>query len=270
LIAVAGIMPGASEGPSRPHEETPAEAVARGQAAYDLGRLDDALVAFETAIQLAPQRAVPWYDAAATLFQLGRYAEARQRYIEAAEHADSFLRTKIDYGLGNTALVLGNIPEAIASYDACLASTAHGRGLDAVRRDAGANRQFALEQPQPPSISQGESSGDQPKSRRPDRRRNPNRNHDDGDSPDGQPESGQGGSGNSESEQAADDQNKRPSTRRRWTGGAGRGRSTAPATHGDSPDDRLDAALANIRAAQSRRLPDDPPPATANDDRRDW
>ena len=29
---------------------------------------------------LPPQRAVPCYDAAATLFQLGRYAEARQRY----------------------------------------------------------------------------------------------------------------------------------------------------------------------------------------------
>jgi Ca-activated chloride channel family protein len=270
LIAVAGVMTGASDGPSKPHDESAAEAVARGQAAYDAGQLDDALATFESAIQLAPQRAVPWYNAAATLFQLGRYAEARQRYVEARERADSFLRTKIDYALGNTALVLGEIPAAIAYYDACLASTAHGKGLDAVRRDAGANRRFALEQPQPPAISQGESSGDQPKSQRPDRRRNSNRNDDDADSPDGQPETGQGGAGNSESELGADDQNKRPSTRRRRTGGAGGGRSTAPGTHGDSPDDRLDAALENIRAAQSRRLPDDPPPATANDDRRDW
>jgi len=270
LIAVAGIMTGAGDGPSKPHVETAAEAVARGQAAYDAGRLDDALAAFETAIQLAPQRAVPWYDAAATLFQLGRYAEARQRYVEAREHADSFLRTKIDYALGNTALVLGDIPGAIASYDECLASTTGGKGLDAVRRDAGANRRFALEQPQPPAISQGESSGDQPRSQRPDRRRNSNRSNDDGESPDGQPETGPGGGGNSESEPAADGKNNRPSTRRRRSGGAGGGRSTAPGTHGDSPDDRLDAALENIRAAQSRRLPDDPPPATANDDRRDW
>lgn len=270
LIAMAGILTGAGDGPPEPQVETAAEAVARGQAAYDAGRFDEALTAFETATQRASQRAVPVYDAAAALFQLGRHAEARQRYVEAREYADSFLQTKIDYALGNTALVMGDIPGAIASYDACLASTASGKDLDAVRRDAKANRLFALEQPQPPAISQSESSGDQPKSQRPDRRRSSNRTNDDGDSPDGQPESGQGGGGNSDSAPDADGQDNRPSTRRRRPGGAGGGRSTAPGSHGESPDDRLDAALEHIRAAQSRRLPDDPPPATANDDRRDW
>jgi Ca-activated chloride channel homolog len=250
--------------------EPAAKAVARGQAAYDDGRLVDALSAFETAIQRAPNRAVPFYDAAATLFQLGRYAEARQRYVEASEHADSFLRTKIDYALGNTALVLGDIRGSIASYDKCLDSTASGEGLDAVRRDARANRLFALEQPQPPAISQDESSGDQPKSQRPDRRRNSNRSNDDGDSPDAQPETDPGGSGNADSNSDTDGQQNRSATKRRRPGGPGGGRSTDPASPGDSPDDRLDAALENIRAARSRRLPDDPPPAADNDDERDW
>ena len=62
----------------------------------------------------------------------------------------------------------------------------------------------------------------------------------------------------------------RPRTSRRRIGGAGGGRSTPPGTRGDSPEDRLDAALENIRAAQSRRIPEDPPPASANDDRKDW
>jgi Ca-activated chloride channel homolog len=271
LIAMAGILTGAGDGPATPHVESAAEAVARGQAAYDAGQLDDALSAFEAAIQRAPNRAVPFYDAAATLFQLGRYAEARQRYVEAGERADSLLRTKIDYALGNTALVLGDIPGAIASYDACLDSTASGEGLDAVRRDAMANRLFALEQPQPPAISQDESSGDQPKSQRPDRRRKSNRSDDDGDSPDAQPDTGQGGGGNSESNADADGQHNRSATKRRRPGGAGGGRSTEPGSQGDSPDDRLDAALENIRAARSRRLPDeDPPPPTANDNSRDW
>ncbi len=251
--------------------ETAAEAVARGQAAYNAGHLDDALAAFETAIQREPQRAVPWYDAAATLFQLGRYAEARQRYVEARKHADGFLRTKIDYALGNTALLLGDIPAAIASYDDCLESTATGAGLDAVRAT-------------PRPIAGSHSSSRSPprflKARAPAISRNPSGRTVDETRigamttairPDGQPETGQGGGGaNPESDPNADGENNRPTPRRRRAGGAGGGRSTAPGTHGDSPDDRLDAALEHIRAAQSRRLPDDPPPATANDDRRDW
>ena len=67
LIAMAGILSGAGDTPSKPHVETAAEAVARGQAAYNEERLDDALAAFEMAIRRAPQQAVPLYDAAATL-----------------------------------------------------------------------------------------------------------------------------------------------------------------------------------------------------------
>ena len=43
-----------------------------------------------------------------------------------------------------------------------------------------------------------------------------------------------------------------------------------PGARGDTPDDRLDAALEHIRDAQNRRLPDEDPPVSANDDRKDW
>ncbi len=50
---------------------------------------------------------------------------------------------------------------AVEHYDNCLASTAVGAGLDAVRQDAAINRQFAPEQAPPSIAPQGESDRDQ-------------------------------------------------------------------------------------------------------------
>jgi len=268
LIAVAGLAAGAGDAPPLVRAESASEAVARGQAAYDAGSLEQALAAFEVAIPLAPKSAVPRYNAAATLFQLERHAEARLRYLEARQRAGGWLRTKIDYALGNTALALGDIPEAISSYDACLASTEAGAALDAVRLDAAINRRFALEQAPSLAIPQDQNSGDQPQSRRPDQRRAPNRRGGGDDpSPEGQPESDpeSGGTGPD-----AGGQGDRPPTGRRRMGGAGGSRSSPAGARGDSPEDRLDAAIEQINAAQSRRLPEEPPPASTNDDGKDW
>ncbi|MFI5458549.1 MAG: VWA domain-containing protein [Isosphaerales bacterium] len=268
LIAMAGLAIGAGDGPLKSRAESAAEAIARGQAAYLAGRLDEALADFEVGIPRAPRSAVPRYNAAAAFFQLGRYAEARQRYLEARQRAVGSLRTKIDYALGNTALAMGDVPGAISAYDACLASTDGGAALDAVRRDAAINRRFALEQAQSLAVPQDEISGDQPQSQRPDRRRAPNRRGGgDNQSPEGQPESDPGSTGTGPD---AGGQGDRPAASRRRTGGAGGGRSSPPGTRGDSPEDRLDAALDQIRAAQSQRLPEEPPPASATDDRKDW
>src|SRR5262249_44955126 len=161
IIASVGLIVGAGEPPdSAPAKPvgTPAvkpavsarsiparEAVTRGRAAYDAGRLDEALAAFEEAARSAPTSAIPRHDLAAVLFRLGRYEEARDRYAEARDRADEALRTKIDYAMGNTALALGDVTGAIAAYDACIASTAGGDGLEAVRQDAEINRKFAYE-----------------------------------------------------------------------------------------------------------------------------
>ncbi len=87
---------------------------------------EEALKSFETAIARAPQSAIAQYNAAAALFQLHRYAEARERYLEARLRASPILRIKIDYALGNTALALGELAAAIKSYDDCLSTTAGG------------------------------------------------------------------------------------------------------------------------------------------------
>ncbi len=246
--------------------------MARGRAAYAAKGFDEALTHFEAAARLAPNTAIPHYDAAAVLFQLGRYHEARQRYLEARRFADSSLQTKIDYALGNTSLALGNVPDAIHSYDDCIASTARGAALDIVRSDAAINRAFAYRQAQSPSVPQGQGSDDPSASHKPDRRKSPDK-RDGGDNPGAgdEPETGPsaGGTGPEDDADKATGRDRPPRSRRRM-GGAGGGRSTPPSPSGESPEDRLDNALENIRAAQSRRLPDEPPPTSANDDRRDW
>src|SRR5512135_245529 len=237
--------------------ETADQAVARGRVAYQAGRLADALAAFERAIALDPGGAVPRYDAAAALFRLERYPEALGRYGEARGRADARLRTKIDYALGNTALALGEVAEAIRHYDACLASTVLDADLDAVRRGAAINRRFAAEESArrpsaPPEPSSGSGS-------RPDRPRAP------GPNPNGD-ESSKSSPPGAESETPVPPEDFPPSGRR-GPGGAG-GDVTDP-RHG-SPEDRLAEALDNIREAKRRRLPDEPPPDEEGDDREDW
>ncbi len=249
-----------------------AELVALGRTAYEAGKLDESLTHFESAARLAPKEAVPPYDAAAVLFRLGRYDEALQRYREARQLADSSLKTKIDYTLGNTSLALGDIPGAIHSYDECIASTARGAELDSVRHDAAINRDFANRQAQSPSIPQGQGSDDPTASHKSDRRNAPDR-RDGGETPGegDEPETGPptNGAGGEEDSDKAVGRDRPPRSRRRF-GGAGGGRTTPPNSSGESPEDRLNAALESVRAAQSRRLPDEPPPASATADRRDW
>ena len=180
------------------------------------------------------------------------------------------MRTKIDYAIGNTALAEGDIPGAIRSYDECLASTARGAALDAIRRDAAINRSFALEQPQSLAAPQDDRSGDGSQSRKLDRKRSSKTpGAGEKQSSEAEPESDPGNAGANGENDTRGDRNRPPASRRRM-GGAGGGRTSPPEERGDSPDDRLDAALEHIRAAQSNRIPDDEPPVSANDDRKDW
>jgi Ca-activated chloride channel homolog len=252
VVAGAFVMLGAGSG-----RETANEAVARGRVAYQAGRLADALTAFEHAIALDPGQAIPRYDAAATLFRLERYPEALARYGEAHSRAEARLRTKIDYALGNTALALGEVAEAIRHYDACLASTAPAAALDAVRQDAAINRRFAEEESArrrstPPEPEDGSGS-------RPERPRPPGPNPEGG-------ESSKSSSPGAKAETRVPPEDLPPSGRR-GPGGAG-GDATNP-RHG-SPEDRLADALDNIREAKRRRLPDELPPGDEEDDRKDW
>ncbi|HMF36194.1 MAG TPA: tetratricopeptide repeat protein, partial [Isosphaeraceae bacterium] len=256
--AQAGIPPGASA----------AALVARGESAYLAGQFTEALSMFESAIERAPGQPIPRYDSAATLFKLQRYEEARQRYQEARDRAGTALRTKIDYALGNTVLVLGDVAGAVEHYDNCLASTAVGAGLDAIRQDAAINRQFALEQAAPSIAPQGESDRDQSPSKKRNRPPGARRRGDDGNAPTPDESSGTGPQPDGSNSQGEADN--RPVKGRRRAGGGGGASNVPPGSLGESADDRLDNALDQIRDAQHRRLPADSPAESSGDGRKDW
>jgi len=250
-LAAALCQVAADSGP-----ETAAAAVARGRDAYAAGRFDEALAAFESAAALAPGRAVPDYDVAATLYSLGRPAEAVDRYRKAREHAGAALRTKIDFALGNAAVALGDLPAAIRSYDACIASAARGEALDAVRDDAAANRRFVLER-----LRESTAEQDQPDEQGAD-------DHPDGVQSQGDAKAEQGpGDGPDGRAPDSTDGEGTDAPSPSQAGGAG-GSGAAPP--GASPDERLDAALDRVRDALRRRLPDQPPPDSPRGDRKDW
>jgi Ca-activated chloride channel family protein len=256
-VVCLGASAGAGAGAGATREEASATGnVEAGRSAYDAGRWDKALAAFEQAMALDPDAAVPRYDAAATLFQMKRYAEALDHYRAARERADPALRTRIDYALGNTALALGDIAGAIRHYDACINSTASGPGLDTIRADATINRRFAEAEarrlPTPPKSEDGSSPAP--------RSRPPGSTDPDETRPD-PPGSGTSPPANGEDTQGVG------TSGRRGAGGAG-GSGTAPPP-GGTPDQRLDAALERVREALRHRLPEPTPPA-AVDDRKDW
>jgi Ca-activated chloride channel family protein len=268
LISLAVLTAGAANSQPKAAVDSARSALARGMQAYEDGRLDQALQAFETAIDRAPHLAVPRYNAAATLFQLKEYARARERYQEARLTAGAVLRTKIDYALGNTLLALGEITAAIHAYDECLASTASGEQVEQVRRDAAVNRKFAVEHAESPAIADSENpDGPSRLPRRGGRRGSDPRQDVDDTSPDAQPDSGAGAN----PEGGDQDERDRPPNRTRRTGGAGGTGKGQDGYQGGTPDERLNAALEHIReAAESRRLPEELPPDKPVADGKDW
>jgi Ca-activated chloride channel homolog len=249
LAALAALTLVAASGP-KGVTETAADAVATGQRAYASGDIASALAAYERAIALDPQADIPRYDAAASLFQLGRYAESIARYQEARDRADAPLRIKIDYTMGNAALALGDVGDAVRHYDECLASRVSGAIYDAVRHDAAINRTFAIRL----AASQQERIDDEPKA--PSREAQPkkrasssakqNRDLPPESSPPGNPDQVSPFSPSAPSE--ANDSKEPPA---------------------GSPEERLASALQNVRDARRRRL-SDPLPPVASSDLKEW
>jgi Ca-activated chloride channel family protein len=236
--------------------ESLAELIEAGRRWYAAGDYRAAQAAFEKARALDPKSPIASYDLAATLYQLGRFAEALALYQEARPRAGAGLRTKIDYALGNTALALGDIPGALQSYEDCLASRVSGAAYDAVRRDAAINREFAVRHasapPRPPGGGGARAASRAPAPRPPRSRskanaREPAPSDAGGPNPPGAPNSAPPG--------------------RRGPGGAG-GHGPNPSQPG-SPEARLAAALEHVREARAHRLEDQPPPAAAGE-RKDW
>jgi tetratricopeptide (TPR) repeat protein len=102
-----------------PLERNPPK-VAEGLKAYDEGRYEEALQAFDAARAQMPDSAALEYDRGNTLYRLKRLDEAQKAYQRAAEMAPGQLKAKDLYNLGNNLAEMGRTDEAIAAYKQAL------------------------------------------------------------------------------------------------------------------------------------------------------
>lgn len=86
-----------------------------GVALYERGRYEEALQAFDEAIQLNPDLAVVWHNNGTAFRNLGRYEEALQAFDEAIRLDPEYVDAWTMRGL--TLADLSNYDEAIQSYD---------------------------------------------------------------------------------------------------------------------------------------------------------
>ncbi len=97
--------------------------VARGMRAYEEGRFEDALAAFEAAKRELPASAVLDHNIGNAHYKLGRYEEAEKAWLRATSSAadDPSLRQKGFFNLGNAYAAQEKNKEAIGMYRKALA-----------------------------------------------------------------------------------------------------------------------------------------------------
>ena len=225
-----------------------ANMMTQGMSAYRANDYANALKYYDQAIASNPESAISRYNRAAALYQLQRVEEAESAYRDAKQGASAALRVKIDYALGNTAVVQGKYSEALAHFDACLSSTLRDSAVKQIQVDAAANRKYAVsllppplsEDPEGKQKKPGPQERDQPKADRlaPEKKSS------------GTPEANSKSSGSS-----------RPSP------SAKTGESDADA---GSPNESLDAMLSNVRKVQSRNTDQAPSRPSESRDDKDW
>ncbi len=248
-------------------------AIGDGLQLYRDGDLEGALQRFQAAASIEPNAPLPHYNSASVLFQLGRFAESREAYIKASATADPSLQMKIDFGLGNVAVALREIPDAIQHYDSCVSSEVLGDDYDRIRSDALENRRFAerltalgaeTANDHEAGGQVSESTQDQESRPAPD------------DAPQGNPEGQSPVTTAPEMEEPrtvdpidSRESESRGSSSTESTQGFGSESQRAPA-RGQSPEERLSEALDAIREARERRPRDRPPPADSSGEQRPW
>ncbi|GIW88976.1 MAG: hypothetical protein KatS3mg108_3300 [Isosphaeraceae bacterium] len=200
---------------------------------YQDGAYDAALALYNQSITRQPHHPIPHINAAACLFQLGRFEEALDHYQRARTTAPADLLPLIDFALGNTQAALGRFDQAVAAFDACLAHPPTKPLIQSIQNDARSNRAAVLD-------ALGRSSTSLPSSRRqthsdPDRPHDPSSDQPSAESPDSPPS----------------EQTSRPTP------------SSPPA------EERLAAAIQQIQHSRARRLLD-LPQRPLNPARPDW
>jgi len=80
----------------------------------DLGEIEQAIQAYQSAVNLAPEQIFPWNDLGFLNYRLARYEDARAAFLEAIEHNPM---DPVSWnGLGDVYHKMGYFEEAIAAY----------------------------------------------------------------------------------------------------------------------------------------------------------
>jgi tetratricopeptide (TPR) repeat protein len=252
VVGVVCIIVTATAAAPAPVPDSAAEAVKRGNDLYAAGAYQEALIVFERAAGLEPASPLPIYNCAATLFQLRRYRDAETQYRRARALAGEGLRTKIDFALGNVSVELGEYGAALRWYDSCLDSKVPGLVYAAIRRDAAINRAYAARNRPPADENESGRRRVTPAAPQRDDAQEPRKTSRSPES-DTLPELGNP-RGRTQSVPDSAPQSKLEQSRSVQSG---------------SPEDELDDALRNARAARQHRLTDAVTSAP-DKERKDW
>lgn len=115
LLVVGLALPSGARAAGLLEKEHPL--VQKGREAYDAGRYEEALSAFEQAKKERPNDVAVEFNRGDALMKLGRYDEAQQSFQQVAEaNNPPELRQKATYNLGNVHAMMGNTREALKAY----------------------------------------------------------------------------------------------------------------------------------------------------------
>ncbi len=112
VLVVGMVSPAWAAGPL----EVDHPLVSRGRAAYNAGKYEDALSAFEEAKKERPDDPAVEYNRGVALAQLGRAEEAKAAFRRVTESNRPDLQEKAWYDLGNVHAQAGERKEALQSY----------------------------------------------------------------------------------------------------------------------------------------------------------
>ncbi|WNG41945.1 tetratricopeptide repeat protein [Archangium violaceum] len=114
LLAVGLVLPSGARAAGLLEKEHPL--IQQGRQAYNDGRYEDALSAFEQAKKERPNDPAVEFNRGDALMKLGRYDEAKQAFQGVADSNQQELRQKATYNLGNVYAATGNTREALKAY----------------------------------------------------------------------------------------------------------------------------------------------------------
>ena len=121
--------------------DSPGGLVKEGNLSFETDNLDDALSSYDRALKITKDASAVEYNRANTLIKKGEVEEALKSYEKAASAADSTLKQRAYYNMGNALYNAGKFKEAAGAYKEALKA-------DPKDKDAKTNLEMTLKKMQ--------------------------------------------------------------------------------------------------------------------------